>query len=174
MLKLIPRSEEFLSGYKAYCQEFFDHNITTFKPMNPDHVSVKWFRDSFSWYQKKEHGLIKGHSASIHLWAVHDSKFIGEFQLRTELTDEVMNSIGSIGYSVRCSEQGKGYGKQILGKGLEFARSQNLEKVILLIEASNIVSRNLCESFGGEYFDTILLDSDIEGENRVVRYWIHL
>lgn len=168
MLKLIPRQEQYLLGYKAYCQEFYDHHIDTFMPMKPDDVTLEWFRNSFSWYQKREKGLIEGQPKSICLWAVDGHKFIGEFQLRTELTDEIMTTIGSIGYSVRVTEQGKGYGDQILMQGLTYAKSIGIEKVILLINESNIKSRKLCEKHGGKYLDTI-----IDGE-KICRYWVYL
>lgn len=41
-----------------------------------------------------------------------DGKFVGEFQLRTEFPEKVMLDIGSIGYAVKVSEWGKGYGTQ--------------------------------------------------------------
>lgn len=174
MLKLISRNEQYLNGYREYCQEFYENNIYTFRPMNPESVSLKWFRDSFDWYRRREQGLVKGQPKSIHFWAVDDTKFIGEFQLRTELTDDLMNTIGSVGYSVRITEQGKGYGKCILSEGLQIARKLGLDKVILLINETNTVSRHICEELGGDYFDTVLLSSDVEGEREVCRYWIYL
>lgn len=174
MIKLVSRNETYLSGYKDYCQEFFDNKIETFKPMNPEKVSIKWFRETLDWYKKRELGLIDGQPRSINLWAIDDTKFIGEFQLRPELTEEIMTTIGSIGYSVRVTEQGKGYGKLILEKGLDYARRLKLEKVILLIEESNTTSRNLCESFNGKYFDTIIIKSNNNCVSKMCRYWINL
>jgi|LGVF01.2.fsa_nt_gb predicted acetyltransferase len=174
MFKLVSRSETYLRGYKDYCQEFFDKKIETFIPMNPEKVSVKWFRETLDWYKKRELGLIDGQSQSIKLWAIDDNKFIGEFQLRTELTEKIMTTIGSIGYSVRVTEQGKGYGKHILEKGLDYARSLKLKRVILLIDESNATSIHLCESFNGEYFDTIMIKSENNSVSKMCRYWINL
>ena len=174
MIKLVSRSEAYLSGYKDYCQEFFEYKIKTFKPMNPEKVSIKWFRETLDWYKKRELGSIDGQPQSIKLWAIDDTKFIGEFQLRTELTEEIMTTIGSIGYSVRVTEQGKGYGKLILEQGLDYARSLKLERVILLIDESNATSRHLCESFNGKYFDTIMIKSENDSVSNMCRYWINL
>lgn len=118
--------------------------------------------------------MIDGQPRSINLWAIDDTKFIGEFQLRPELTEEIMTTIGSIGYSVRVTEQGKGYGKLILEKGLDYARHLKLEKVILLIEESNTTSRSLCESFNGKYFDTIMIKSNNNCVSKMYRYCIIL
>ena len=42
-----------------------------------------------------------------------------------------MTQIGSIGYAVRVSEQGKGYGSEILRLGLRLAKEHGMEKVRL-------------------------------------------
>jgi len=97
-----------MKGYKEYCREFYDNNILWFRPTNPERIDDDWFEKTADWYAKKEQGLVPGYPKSFHYWAVDDDKFIGEFQLRPDLTDEIMTGMGSIGYSVRVSEQGKG------------------------------------------------------------------
>ncbi len=174
MLKLIARNELFLNQYKEYCQEFHDHKIDTFIPMRPEKVTKKWFRDTLDYYLRREQGLIEGQPKSICLWAVDDSKFIGEFQLRPDLNERIESTIGSVGYSVRITEQGKGYGKLILGEGIEYARKLGLDKLILLIDESNKPSRSLCESFDGVYYDTILVEQNDGSSTKTCRYWIHL
>ena len=85
------------------------------------------------WYDRKEKGLVEGQPVSFHYWAVDDGRFIGEFQLRTEFPQKVILDIGSVGYAVRVSEWNKGYGTQILHRGLEIAREHGMEKVLLNI-----------------------------------------
>ncbi len=70
-------------------------------------------------------------------------KFIGEFQLRTEFPEKVMLDIGSVGYAVKLSEQGKGYGTAILRLSLELTKQHIIEKV-LLINDENIPSMHIC------------------------------
>ena len=55
-----------------------------------------------------------------------------------------MNDIGSIGYAVRISEWGKGYGTEILRQGLEIAKEKGMEKVLLNINENNAASIRLC------------------------------
>lgn len=93
----------------------------------------------------------------FHYWAVDGNKFIGEFQIRPELDDDLMLEIGSVGYSVRVSEWGKGYGKRILELGLEKARQLNLEKVLLTINEDNPASCHICEVCGGQLMDRELI-----------------
>ena len=174
MLKLIKRSPFFVSGYKEYCQEFYDNNILTFRPTNPERIDETWFERTFDWYAKKELGLIPDYPKGFHYWAVDGDKFIGEFQLRTELTDEVMTVFGSIGYSVRVTEQGKGYGKEILRQGLDIARNHNLDKVLLNIRDTNIISIHICELLGGILMDKIVINTEDADEHLARRYWIYL
>ena len=117
MLKLIKRSAEYVAGYKQYCQELYDNYVTYFRPTNPNLIDDGWFERTKPFYDKKEEGLLEGYPKGFHYWAIDNGKFIGEFQLRTEFTDKIMNNIGSIGYAVKVSEWGKGYGTEILVKG---------------------------------------------------------
>lgn len=43
MLKLIRRDKAYMSGYKEYCQEFYDNKIITFIPTNPARIDDTWF-----------------------------------------------------------------------------------------------------------------------------------
>lgn len=174
MLELIERKEAYMGGYKAYCQAFYDCNILTFQPTNPAAIDDGWFQRTKEWYDKKAEGLIEHQPKSIHYWAVEGDRFIGEFQLRPELNEAIMNGIGSIGYSVTKSEWGRGYGKQILKLGLELAKAQGLQKVFLIINSDNLRSCAVCESNGGRLYDEIILTSDAEGSRQVKRYWIYL
>jgi len=174
MLKLISREKSFIKGYKEYCQEFYDNNILTFRPTNPQNIDENWFERTAEWYAKKEQGMVSGYAKSFHYWAVDNDKFIGEFQIRPDLDDDLMADIGSIGYSVRITEWGKGYGKEILKQGLEIARGLGLEKVLLNINDDNIVSIHICEINGGVIMDKVMLESNNEGKHLVRRYWITL
>lgn len=174
MLKLIPRNPSYMKGYKEYCQEFWDNNIMWFKPTNPINIDESWFERTADWYSKKEKGLVHGYAKSFHYWAVDDDKFIGEFQLRPDLDDELMMGIGSVGYSVRVSEWGKGYGKEIFKQGLEIAKEFQLERVLLTINDDNIVSSHICEICGGRLMDKVTVETEDEGVHVKRRYWIYL
>ena len=174
MLKLIHRDPAFMNGYKEYCQEFWDNNILWFRPTNPQKIDSNWFERTADWYAKKERGLVHGYAKGFHYWAVDNNKFIGEFQLRPDLDEELMKGIGSIGYSVRVSEWGKGYGKEILKQGLDIAREFGIDKVLLTINDNNIVSSHICELNGGILMDKITVETVDEGIHIKRRYWIYL
>lgn len=174
VIKLICRDKSFVNEYKEYCQEFYDNKIITFVPTNPSRIDDTWFERTAEWYSRKERESFDGNQKGVHFWAIDNGKFIGEFQLRLELNDEIMFGIGSIGYSVRISEWGKGYGNEILKQGLDIARSYGLEKVLLNINDDNHSSIHICEKNGGVLMDKVMLESEEEGKHFVRRYWINL
>lgn len=116
--------------------------------------------------------MIAGQPVGFHYWAVNEDKFIGEFQLRTELTEQVMTGIGSIGYAVRVSEWGKGYGTEILKQGLQIAKEHGMEKVMLNINENNLASIHVCDKLGGKLHDTIEANNSAEGRHLMRRYWM--
>lgn len=173
-MQLIKRCPEYTLGYKEYCKELYKNNVVYFRPTNPDRIDEDWFSRTKPWYDKKEKGLIVGQPVSFHYWAVDEGKFIGEFQLRTEFTDKVMLDIGSIGYAVRVSEWGKGYGTEILRQGLEIAKKHEMERVLLTINDKNTASIHVCEKLGGKLGDVIEAENEAEGHHLLRRYWIDL
>ena len=173
MLQLIKRSPEYVSGFKEYCEEFYANKVIYFRPMNPNLIDEGWFERTKPLYDKKEEGLLEGYPKGFHYWAIDDGKFIGELQLRTEFPDKVMNEVGNIGYAVRCSEQGKGYGTEMLRQGLEIAKSHGMDKVLILINEENFVSIHVCEKLGGILQDTIDAYNDAEGHHKLRRYWFY-
>lgn len=174
MLRLIRRCPEYVVGYKEFCQELYDHNVVYFRPTRPENIDADWFSRTKDWYEKKEKGLIEGQSPSLHYWAVDGEQFIGEFQLRTEFTEKVLMDIGSIGYGVKVSQWGKGYGTEILRQGLAIAKAQGMEKVLFTINEKNTASIHVCEKLGGILEDTIDAYNEAEGQHRLRRYWITL
>ncbi len=174
MLQLIRRCPEYVSGYREYCRELYDNQIVYFRPTNPASIDDNWFFRTKPWYDKKEKGLIEGQAISFHYWAIDEGKFIGEFQLRTQFTEKVLTDIGSIGYAVRVSEQGKGYGTEILRQGLRLAKEHGMESVLFTINEENAASIHVCEKLGGKLQDTIEAYNEAEGHHNLRRYWIAL
>ena len=86
-----------------------------------------------------------------------DGRIVGFLCLRHKLEydDDDPEFCSHIGYSVRPSEQGKGYGKEQLRLGLEKARALGLSKVRLICRAENTASGKTILANGGVYVDTI-------------------
>ncbi len=125
-------------------------------------------------YDKKEKGLIENQPISFHYCAVDGERFIGEFQLRTELSDEVMNGIGSIGYAVKVSQQDRGYGTEILRQGLKITKEKGMERVLLNINKENAASIHVCMKLGGQLWDSVECYNEADGRHTINRYWIYM
>ncbi len=174
MLTLIKRCPQFVDGYRAYCQEAFDAHERFFIPTDPARIDGTWFLRTKDWYDRKETGQVAGQPTGFHYWAVDGDQFIGEFQLRTQFTEQVLTGIGSVGYAVRVSKRGRGYGTALLQQGLKLAKAHGMEKVLLNIHADNAVSLHICEKLGGVRMDTIRVSDGANESHAMHRYWILL
>lgn len=96
---------------------------------------------------------------------------LGVSKLRHALTPMLEDIGGHIGYNIRPSERGKGYGSLILALTLEHARALGLSRVLLTCDTDNIRSARVIVRNGGVL--TSEGYSSLRG-GRVSRYWIAL
>lgn len=86
-------------------------------------------------------GLKPGYVPASHLWLVNDTTFLGATNVRYRLTDALIRYAGNIGYEIRPSERGKGYGKEILRQALDYARTEvKLDEALVTCDARNEAS----------------------------------
>lgn len=104
-------------------------------------------------------------------WLVDSREFIGESRLRHRLTDRLRVKGGHIGYHVRPSQRGKGYGKRILALTLEKAKEMGMDRVLVTCDETNTASRKVIEANGG-----VLERAQDLGPSRPKKllFWIHL
>ena len=99
-----------------------------------------------------------------------DNHIVGIIDLRHHIDHPILGLWGGhIGYTVRPSERGKGYAKEMLRLNLENARALGLEKVMITCSPDNPASERTIIANGG----TFEKDIDVDGET-VRRYWITL
>lgn len=96
---------------------------------------------------------------------------VGIVRVRHRLNERLIQYGGHIGYYVRPSERGKGFGKLALRLGLEWLRGLGVDRVLLTVNPANAASIRVVLSNGGIQ-DGQGTDS-ISGEV-VNRYWIQL
>ena len=94
-------------------------------------------------------GLPTGYVPQTTYWAFVDDRPVGIAKLRHRLTDALRAVGGHIGYSVRPSERGKGYGSVILRRTLDEAEGLGIESVLITVNEDNVPSWRLVESNGG-------------------------
>ena len=90
---------------------------------------------------------------------------LGFLNLRLRLNDYLLEKGGHIGYSIRPSEQGKGYAKESLRQGLQIAKEKNIHRALVTCSTENPASRAVILANGGELEDV---------RNGTERYWIDL
>ena len=96
-------------------------------------------------------------------WLIINGKPVGIAKLRHYLNDKLRQEGGHIGYSIRPSERGKGYGNIILKETLLSAKNKGIEEVLITCNEDNIPSRKVIEANGGNLEEV---------EDGKCKYWI--
>lgn len=104
-------------------------------------------------------------------WLIDEDRFIGHVNIRHHLNENLEKLGGHIGYAIRPSDRGKGYGTKILKLVLPKTSKLGLQKALVTCDVSNIASQKIIEGAGGVLRDVI--DKD-EGDDPTMRYWITL
>lgn len=84
--------------------------------------------------------------------------YVGRVSIRKHLTEKFKYHGGHIGYDIRPSKRGRGYGNKILGLALEKAKELGLSKVMMTCRVDNVASRKIIQRFGGEFVDEVFDD----------------
>lgn len=100
-----------------------------------------------------------------------DDKLVGGFNLRHVIKGDLIKYGGNIGYLIRPSERGTGYGTILLHIALEKANEIGLEKVLVGCRVENIGSSKVIENNGGIYENNYY--DEITGKT-YKRYWINI
>ena len=93
----------------------------------------------------------------------------GAANIRHDLKGNLSNIGGHIGYAIRPSERGKGYGGLQLNLLIEKLNEMNIEKALITCRENNIASKKIIEKFIG--ITDYLVPSMYEGIMEY-RYWI--
>jgi len=100
-----------------------------------------------------------------------DGEIMACIRLRFYLTPDLEQEGGHIGYDVRPSARGKGFGTTLLRLVLVHAKQQGLERVLLTADAQNLPSLKVIERNGGVLSGEVI--SPTTGKP-MRHYWIAL
>ena len=115
--------------------------------------------------------LPPGHVRMTTYWGLEGGQIIGSIRLRYELTPALRQLGGNIGYDVRPSLRGQGYGTRMLALMLGRAREAGLDRVLLTCDIDNVASARVIEKNGG----VLQFQGMIEGWGKpIAHYWIKL
>ena len=117
-------------------------------------------------------GLPEGFVPETIYWLVRDGRqIIGTTGLRHRLTLALRDVGGHIGYTVRPSMRGKGYGTLMLALALDKARQLGLGRALITCDRANIASARVIRKNGG----VLASESPSAGDGVMKqRYWIDL
>lgn len=110
-------------------------------------------------------GLEPGKVPMTTYWLYADGRPAGIGRLRHYLSTALRESGGHIGYCIRPTMRGKGYGNIILEELLEKAREKNIPRALLTCNETNAASRRVIENNRG------ILEKAEDGHRL---YWIGL
>ncbi len=98
----------------------------------------------------------------------NDNKVIGIIDLRHHINHPILGTWGGhCGYSVRPSERGKGYAKEMLRLNIQNAKALGIPKLLITCSDKNTASEKTILANGGVYEKTIDVD-----DRKIKRYWI--
>ena len=99
---------------------------------------------------------------------ISDNRIVGIIDLRHHINHPILGTWGGhCGYSVRPSERGKGYAKEMLRLNIRNAMALGIPKLLVTCNAANQASEKTILANGGVFEKTI----DVDG-CQIKRYWI--
>lgn len=119
----------------------------------------------------RDDGKYYPNSPQIPYWLIDDGKFIGGFNLRTQLNDFLMYIGGNVGYGITPKYRRKGYATQGLKLLIAKARELGMKKLLVAAKEDNVASWKTIEKNGGVLENIITLPWENNGQ-KYKRYWI--
>jgi predicted acetyltransferase len=120
--------------------------------------------------QSRGINLPEGFVPSTEFWLIDNDEFIGRTNIRHYLNDWLLQIGGHIGYWIRPSRRGKGYGTKILELGLQEAKKLGLANVLVTCDITNQPSGKVIETNGGVLENIVPNGQDNPPKKR---YWIN-
>ncbi len=97
-----------------------------------------------------------------------DDRLVGIIDLRHHINHPILGTWGGhCGYTVRPSERGNGYAKEMLHLNLNNAKELGIGKILITCHSDNRASEKTILANGGVYEKMIIIDG-----TEIKRYWI--
>ena len=154
--------QEFL---QEYVQEHFDHGENSIS------ASVGLLGMAFPDWISKIHadasaGNVQWGKSLLYL-CFEREKLIGLLSIRYELPEELIQTIGDIGYGVRPTERNKGYATAMLAHALSVCREKGMKRAFLGCYKDNPASAAVIRKNGG----VLMAENDNYAEGRISQYY---
>ncbi len=119
--------------------------------------------------EEHERGLAPGRVPASQFWLVSDGRMVGCSRLRHWLTEELEYEGGHIGYDIRPSDRGRGFGTSVLRLTMARAAALGIVRVRVTCDARNRASIRVIEKNGGRLEATVRSRTR---EEMICQYWI--
>jgi len=169
MIRLILPCEDYLASYAEAFDEYQHYPRRAGNPLSDPHGTNLLAR-----FENNRHAvnLPDGYVGSTTYWLVDDQarRFLGQIDIRHELTESLLRYGGHIGYCIRLGEWNKGYGALMLSLALPHAKALGINRCLITCDDDNIGSARVMEKNGFVLDDKI--DQVIDGcAITTRRYW---
>ncbi len=170
-IQLTKPGPAYLEGYRAAIREDAEHRPQAEQTFSDPETILRRAPE-----MERGIGLPAGYVPSTTLWLVAPERnaFIGEINIRHRLTPALLRYAGHIGYEIRWSQCGKGYGTAMLALALAYADSAlGLKRVLITCDDDNLASARVIEKNGGVLENRVVNHLD-RGTVTTRRYWIDI
>ncbi|MBQ8200566.1 MAG: GNAT family N-acetyltransferase [Clostridia bacterium] len=169
MLRLIAPCDAYLPSYTEACDEYSAFPRRAGNPFSDPRST-----DLLAKYERyrQARDLPPGYVGSTTLWLVDDEaqRFLGQIDIRHQLTDSLRLYGGHIGYAVRLGEWNKGYGTLMLSLALPHAQALGIRRCLITCDDDNPGSARVMEKNGFTLGDKV--NNVIDGYPIITRrYW---
>lgn len=166
---IVPRPEH-LPSYLDVCREF--RATGRMDMVNDPDAYPEWKDTLLERYADEREGrdLKSGYVPASTFWLAEGEHVLGGGSIRHRLTESLEHYGGHIGYWIRPSEWGKGYGTLQLQYLLREAHALGIDPALITCNDENTASARVMEKNGAVLQDVI--EYPVEGElRRIRRYW---
>lgn len=177
-IRLISPSIEYAEDILQFRQELLDaKDVDSFAGCGVGDCSLEECTDIEKWLTalaRREHQETcpdGGVPSNFYLAVrVSDNRIVGGIDLRHHIDHPILGTWGGhMGYSVRPSERGKGYAKEMLRLNLLNCKARGIDKVLLTCNRENPASEKVILANGGVFEKEVCVDDEM-----IKRYWITL
>ena len=176
-MELIPPSARYKDSFIEAVKEFRSESATSMRHHFYEKLATHELEGNFDSYVERcresaeGKNLPKGYVPETEYWLVEGREFIGRINIRHMLNQHLLEIGGHIGYDIRPSERGKGYGKKILALALPNAKELGIDRVLVTCDETNVGSRKIIEANRGVFEDK---RPNPEGGPDKLRFWLQL
>lgn len=163
-MKLVIPSSELKQSYCDYINELGDEERYPFTLDLPFENFDAWLSQVNDFSQGKN--LLENSVTNSTLWLVENHEIIGVTNVRHYLNTQIEHCGGHIGLSIKPSKRGKGFGKVLMAKSIEYLRSLGVLDIHIHCYKSNPASAQSIMANGGK------LDSEIIEYGQVIQRFI--